>query len=295
MTERRKHVLEEPVASTIISHRFSHVVWGAIFAGVVTVLVLQALLALLGAGLGMTTLELTEGNNAKTIGAGAVIWWLISGTIAFYVGGVIAGRMAGIPRNSDGMIHGFLTWGVTSIVMFFLLTTTMGTLIAGSINALKSGGQAVAAVAPQVADQAKQMMPDNIPVVSQITDDMQQLQQRVQDPQVFQQQILPALEAIRNNPDPNAQKEQAVTVLTQNTNMSEAEARSTVDRMAQTTQQVQQKTQEVAQKATAGAETASKAAGTAALASFAMMALGALAASFGGSKGAPHWSEQEIA
>src|SRR4051812_12764045 len=103
MQKNYKHTLEEPVASTVISYRFSHVVWGAVIAGMFVIMVTQLTLATLGSSIGLSMLNVTGGNNVKSVGIGAVIWWLLSGCVAFYMGGLVSGRMAGIPRRSDGL------------------------------------------------------------------------------------------------------------------------------------------------------------------------------------------------
>ena len=54
MQKIHKHMLEEPVASTVISHRFSHVVWGAVFAALAVITVTQLTLALLGTSIGFS-------------------------------------------------------------------------------------------------------------------------------------------------------------------------------------------------------------------------------------------------
>jgi hypothetical protein len=280
---RQKHILEEPVATTVISHRFSHVVWGSVFAGTIMVMVTQLSLAVLGGGIGLSALNVGSGdNNLGALGAGAITWWILSGIAAFYFGGWIAGRMAGIPRAKDGALHGILTWGVTTILMFLFLTTTIGAIVAGGFGLLKGTGQAVGSVAPQIAE---------TPVFSQLRADINQsigqTTMKAQNPQ-FMQQLSAALGGMTMSGNQDAQKQQVVSLLTQNTNMTPAEARSHVDRWTQGVQQIKQ-------NAGQAAETASKGMAKAALASFAMLLLGAAACGIGGAVGAPHWSEQEIA
>ena len=73
------------------------VVWGAIFAGVVVALVVQVLLTMLGAGIGMATLDPASADNsaASTFSISAAVWWVVSGIIAAFAGGYIAARMSG--------------------------------------------------------------------------------------------------------------------------------------------------------------------------------------------------------
>ena len=85
-------------AHTIMINR---VAWGAIFAGVVVALVVQVLLTMLGAGIGMATLDPASADNpaASTFSISAAIWWMISGIIAAFAGGYIAAGFR--PHGAD--------------------------------------------------------------------------------------------------------------------------------------------------------------------------------------------------
>jgi hypothetical protein len=100
--------------------------WGAIIAGVVVALVFQMVFSLLGLGIGIGAINPMEANPMEGLGAGAVIWWGASMLISLFLGGYVAGRLAGMPRNEEGIAHGVLTWSVFTLFSFFLLTTTIG-------------------------------------------------------------------------------------------------------------------------------------------------------------------------
>lgn len=133
--------------------------WGAILAGVVIALVVQLLLGILGLGIGASAINpMSEANPVSGIGIGAGIWFAVSLLIALFAGGYVAGHMAGIQRHQDGLLHGVITWGLTTLLTFYLLTTTVGSLIGGTARALGSGlsaaGSGIAAVAPAVVGAA---------------------------------------------------------------------------------------------------------------------------------------------
>jgi hypothetical protein len=295
---RPKHVLEEPVATTVISHRFSHVVWGSVFAGVVMAMVVQLFLSVLGSGIGLSAVQ-HDGSNLQELGVGAIVWWIAAGTIAFFIAGWTSGRMAGIPRPLDGMMHGILAWGVTTIISVFVITSAMGVAIKGGVNMVKSGSQAIAAAAPQVGDAINNVIPpeykpDTMEIQNEIRVTLdQRLQQPDQAPQVMQQ-LVPAVIALGSEQNQDANRQKVVTILTQNTNMTPQEADQTVDRWAQNAQQARVQLQQGAEVAKDKAVDASQAAGKMALATSVMLLLGILASGFGGMIGAPHWSEQEI-
>lgn len=307
MIERAKtqvQVIEREVTPHITSS-LSHVVWGAIFAGAVIVMVSQLVLSLLGAGIGLSAIDTAQAESARTVGIGAMIWWVLSGIAAFYAGGWVAGRLSGFPWRTDGILHGLLTWGVTTLFLFLFLTSTIGALIGGGFGMLSSkqsqqqnsqqqgsqsaGGQGgMSAIMPQISQ--------NIPAAGAMQDiqnDIQQLlNQRGVPPeniQNVQAQLMTAIGALALQDDPQAQesqRQQIVNILTTNVNMPPDEARTYVDRWTQNTQVIKQDVQQ-------GVERASDAAGKGALLSFAMLFLGALAAGFGGWMGAAHWSSEE--
>src|SRR5437868_1856837 len=95
--------------------------WGAVFAGVIFVSVVQMLLTMLGMGIGFS---LVDNGAGKEIGWGAAAWWFISALIAFYSGGWVAGRLSGIPKKADSVLHGILTWNMATILSLALLSTT---------------------------------------------------------------------------------------------------------------------------------------------------------------------------
>lgn len=139
--------------------------WGAIFAGVVVALVVQLVLSVLGLGLGASSVNpLSEQNPTSGIATGAAVWFIITTLISLFAGGWVAGRLAGIPRQIDSSLHGVLTWGVATLLLFYFLTTTVGSLIGGTFRVLGSGLSALTtgavAAAPEVAgaikDQAQQ-------------------------------------------------------------------------------------------------------------------------------------------
>jgi hypothetical protein len=120
------HVAPTPVVAT------KRISWGAILAGAVLALVIQLALSLLGLGIGLGTIDpLTEQNPMSGIGIGAGIWWVISMLVSLYLGASVASRLAGMPRPTDGMLHGLLTWSVVTLLTFYLLTTAVGRIIGG--------------------------------------------------------------------------------------------------------------------------------------------------------------------
>lgn len=154
--------------------------WAAVVAGVVIVLVTQLLLSLLGLGIGASTINpITEENATAGLGIGAGVWFIILSLLALFAGGWVSGRLAGIPRKTDAMLHGLLTWGLATLLLFYFLTSTIGGLIGGTFRVLGSGLSAAttgaAAAAPSVAGAARQQLEESGVDVSGVRDQIAHL------------------------------------------------------------------------------------------------------------------------
>jgi len=114
--------------------------WGAIFAGVVVGLSLNLVLNLLGVAAGLMTVDVA--NNPSSVSNApivAAVWNAISMLIAAFAGGYVAARMSGLKRKSDGILHGFVSWGVTTILLTGILAAAAGALSNQLFNGITRG------------------------------------------------------------------------------------------------------------------------------------------------------------
>lgn len=122
-----------------LTSQFSRISWGAVLAGGLTALAISLLFNLLGAGIGFATIDpMEEANPLAGLGIGTIIWWIISNLLALFGGGWIAGRTAGFPNREDSGIHGFLAWGFYATVTFFLITSSVSSVVNGVGGAIGS-------------------------------------------------------------------------------------------------------------------------------------------------------------
>jgi hypothetical protein len=261
---------------TIMLNRIS---WGAVLAGVVAALVTQLILNMLGVGIGVATLDPATGDNpqASTFSIAAGIWWALSGIIASFVGGYLAGRLSGRPKESTAGYHGLTTWAATTLVIFYLLTTTLGSLIGGVFNTVKGtvGGltqTAVTAAAPSLAQGA---------------DPFAAIERQVResaggnDPAALRDTAIASMRAMLTGDQAQVQqaRTRAADALARAQNIPPEEARN---RVAQYEQQYRQ----AMDRAKQAADTAAKGVSTGALLGALALLLGAVAAWFGGRAGA---------
>lgn len=140
--------------------------WSAVFAGVLVAIVTQMLLTLLGLGIGLGTIDpVEESNPVAGLGIGSAIWYIVSSLLSLFVGGWVAGRLAGAPRLFDGAIHGVLTWSLVTLLTVYFLTTAIGSLIGGAGRLVggivRTAGSAAAAAGPGLGNMVQDQLQAN--------------------------------------------------------------------------------------------------------------------------------------
>jgi hypothetical protein len=130
--------------------------WPAIFAGATAAAALSLIMLLLGAGtgLGVSSPWSDEGAEAKTIGIAAIFWITFTQIASSGLGGYLAGRLrtkwSGVHTDEARFrdtAHGFLAWGVATLVTSALLMSAVG-------STLGAGARAGAGMASGVASSA---------------------------------------------------------------------------------------------------------------------------------------------
>ena len=148
----------------LVAGLYARVSWGAVFAGVVIAIAVQMVLALLGAGIGLSTVDpLSRSTPAmSSLGIGAGVWWAVSSVVSLFAGGWVAARLAGTPEKTDAILYGLLTWGLAAIVTAYLLASAVGAVVRGGASvvgttATVAASGAAAAAGPAV-DMAKKQL-----------------------------------------------------------------------------------------------------------------------------------------
>lgn len=269
----------------------NRVSWGAILAGVAMALVTQLLLNILGIGVGMSTLDaFNTGENPSTSTASIItaLWIAATGIFASFLGGQVAGRLAGSSRASTAGWHGLVSWAATTLILFYLLTTALGSLVGGAftlagnaVGGLGSATKAVAGAVPgaaQAADPAGQLTAN---LQGQVRDALNS-----NDPQAVQSSIVDYVRSAASGDQAGqeAAKNRAVDALARTANISTDEARTRIDQLQA---QYRDAAAKAEQQARTAAEATRKATSRAGLLGFLALALGALASWFGGTSGTP--------
>lgn len=121
--------------------------WSAVFAGAAVALALWVLLQILGMGVGLIAIDVDDAGTMRDVGLGTTIWTLAVPFIAMFIGGIVAGRLAGTIERKLGALHGLVVWALTSFVG---ICATVGLVTLLASTAVKSG------MAVEIAEQAQQ-------------------------------------------------------------------------------------------------------------------------------------------
>ncbi len=264
---------QDPVQSMII-HEIS---WSAVFAGVAIALVTQLLLNMLGVGFGAASVDATNSQAPGTaFSIGAAIWWAISGIVAAGVGGYAAGRLSGRSEGSTTAWHGLTAWAFTTLLLFYLVTTTVGSIVGGAASVVGNIGGSLA---------QSGALPTAVGSVTPFGAIEQQVLANSNDPASQRAAAVSALQELMAGPvaRQSEARERAVQALSRATNVPVEQARGTV---ATYEQQYRQAVDQARQAAAQTADAAARATFWSMLAAVVALALGAAAAWWAGREAA---------
>jgi len=260
--------------------------WGAVLAGVVVSLVAHLILNMIGIGVGASTVDVAAADNpaASTFSMGAAIWWTVSGIIAAFVGGYTAGRLSGKPKNTTAGWHGLTTWALTTLLIFWLLSSAVGGILGGIYNTVSGAIGSVGSAAGTAAQSAA-------PSLANVTDPFSQIEQSVRsstggnDPQALRDSAVAAVRAAVTGDQAQAQdaRERAAQAISRAQGIPVEDARNQVQ---QYEQQYRQAVEQAKQQATQAADATARTVATGALAAAIALLLGAIGGWFGGRAGA---------
>jgi len=266
-------------------HTHRRISWGAIFGGVILVVAVQLLLSLLGAGIGLGTVDTNAGTtpDASSAGIGAGVWWVLSSMIALAFGGYAAAWLAGIELRWDGVLHGLITWGIATLLTIYLLSSAIGSVIGGGFSALGSvtsaAGSGVKDAAQPLA-QAAGVSPDVLQQQAQSYLKPSNPDPASMTPQDAQKEVASNLVSYaRGGADAPAAKERVIAIMAAQQHVSHDEAAKQFDDGQAKLKQARDQAVKTAKNA---ADASAAAASKTSFAVFGDLLLGALAAAIGG-------------
>jgi hypothetical protein len=263
----------------------NRVAWGAVMAGVVMALITQIVLNMLGVGIGAATLDPLNGDNpdVRSFSIGAAAWWTVSGVIAAFCGGYVAGRLSGRPKEGTAGWHGLTSWALTMLIVFVLFGSAIGTVAGGALRVVGGTAEGVGRTVSTAAQTAAPALQGRDPFGAV----EQQVRESIggNDPAALRDAAVTAVRAALTGDPAQAQaaRDRAAETLARAQNISIDEARN---RVGQYEQQYRQSADQAKQTAVQAADTAAKVTSRGALLGVLALVLGALASWFGGRAGA---------
>lgn len=157
--------MTETITTPFDRRFFPSLCWSAIIGGTVAAIGIQILLSILGTGAGLAIFApLTDNNPVKGFSEGAAAIWSLCALVALFFGAVIAGRFSHTVHG--GFVHGILVWCLTLIISLGLLTAGTGMITGGVLKVLGEGlgigGETVTAGAGDLAKEGVKRSSDQL-------------------------------------------------------------------------------------------------------------------------------------
>ena len=252
--------------------------WGAILAGVTIALASQVTLVLVGAGIGAAALDVGTSTasdaGSSSLPLGAAAWSFGSVLVSTFLGAFVAARMSGRTAPASAGLHGLTTWAATTLLVLYLLTTSVGSILGGAFSGVSS---LVGGVGRTVAQTAAPALGDANPLDA--------IEARVRstgtDPEALQANAVDAIRSYLTGGGVDA-NQQAAQALAQARGIPVDQARQQV---TQIEQQYRAAVETAKQTATEAAAATATVVSKAALLAAAALVLGALVGWFGGRSG----------
>ena len=111
------------------------IAWSAILAGTLVAVAAGLVLAILALGLGLGAVDVVSGEDADagTVTGAVGVWWTVSALLSLFLGGWVAGRIAGGPFVPGGVFLGILVWALVTLASLYILNTGVSTVLGGPL------------------------------------------------------------------------------------------------------------------------------------------------------------------
>ena len=289
--------MNRPLCRLAVS-AFPTLCWGAIIGGTVAAIGIQILLSILGVGAGLAMFApMTDVHPAAAFSEEAAAIWTGCALVALFFGAVIAGRFS--QSLHGGFVHGIMVWCLTLMITLFLVSMGTSMVMGGALKVLGAsvgvGGKAVSSglgdvvkdVATRSSDQVQSFIQEAVQSIS--TNAAPKATTRASREIGFA-----VAKLFAPGTDVNSQANRAVVIkaLMDYTQVSEAEARKTVDEWTTSYNNLKSELDNLKataeQKAREAADQAANDLSRAAIWSFSGLLIGLLVSAGGGVLGGDH-------
>lgn len=212
--------------------------WSNLFGGTVIVIALTAILHLLGIALGFNILSYSNDINYTGMSMGLFIWLAITTIVALFAGGFFSGL--GIEKGRVyflAPLQAIIIWALSTIVTVTLATSGVGSLLSGATNLTAGTLTMMGNAAPQmnVSSKDAQSLYGNLKeTISNKLEGYKIDPASTQTTVIYVQQYLNA----KNQEEKDAVRKKIVTLLSENSQMTAAEANDTLTKWEQSYEQL---------------------------------------------------------
>lgn len=116
--------------------------WGAVWAGVLIALGMEALFVTFGLFIGFSMYDWRAANPWGDVSAWSTAWYLVTAGWSMFFGAWCAARLAGNPTREAGILHGVTTWGLATIATIAIAAIASWSVLNDGITML--GAAAIA-------------------------------------------------------------------------------------------------------------------------------------------------------
>lgn len=116
---------------TIIDRRQPAVRWSAVFSGAAIAAGAWLVLQLVFTGVALAALDPEDVDSIRVFGIGTTAGTLLAALVAMFLGGLVAGRLAGHLDRKVAGLHGLLVWAITSVAGIVLIASSVFNLSDG--------------------------------------------------------------------------------------------------------------------------------------------------------------------
>ncbi len=215
--------------------------WSAVFAGVLVGLGSQVTFNLLGVGVGAISFN-ADPQGVAISAFIPIIWILLSGVVAMSLGGLVTGNLTFHNCSLKNALHGFVTWGIATLITFFFTFTMAGAFINNTLNMAKQslalagqGAISIAQTAPGVAEKVQSLLPNLTQAQDQIKQKAEEIFNRakvkealnsgnLEDAKKELEEIVTALVTAESSEEKDTAKNKALSFLTAKTGFDKDQA-----------------------------------------------------------------------
>jgi hypothetical protein len=132
-------VIDAGPGMRLLPFSLRRVSWGAVFAGAFVGVAIGLTLNFIGSAI---FVHPSATGGTRGLGIGAFIWFIVAMLVSFFIGGWVAGRLAGVPNRGTGSLHGLVAWSLAMVALAVFLVAGTGTLLTNAATLVGSTEQA---------------------------------------------------------------------------------------------------------------------------------------------------------